>query len=78
MKTTRKLFVSLAFVAALVLAFGLPSGEPVNASPPTCPPIHCPEVLDDYTYLGPCAGGSVCLGWRYAGNGEICHVPALQ
>ena len=80
MKSMLKLGLSLAAVAAIVLSFVALNSEPADATQ-LCPPATCPEVLDGYTYIGPCEGGEVpglpCLGWIYQKGGQRCHVAAL-
>ncbi|MEM7356141.1 MAG: hypothetical protein AAF657_35325 [Acidobacteriota bacterium] len=78
MKASWKLGLSLVAAAVLMVTFFTTSSEPAGAVL-TCPPNHCPEVLDGYTYLGPCVGGpgGPCVGWSYRKGGETCHVAAL-
>ncbi|MEM7586108.1 MAG: hypothetical protein AAF560_22145 [Acidobacteriota bacterium] len=75
MKRAWKLSLSIAAVAALVLTLGAFTSEPADAIL-TCPTVHCSDVLDGWTYLGPCSTGN-CLGWAYRKGAETCHVPAL-
>lgn len=79
MKLGLKLALSLVIVVALAAALFTVTSEPASATQP-CPTNECPEVLDGYTYLGPCvtsSGGNACLGYAYRKGGESCHVPAL-
>ncbi len=79
MKTILKVSFPLMLAAVLILPFVAVTSEPVGATPP-CPPNHCPQVLDGYSYVGTCAtlsGPGPCLGWIYQRGAETCHVAAL-
>ncbi len=78
MKTILKISFPLMLAAALILPFVIATTEPVSAIA-TCPSNRCPQLLDDYTYVGPCRGAastSGCLGWIYRNGGETCYVSA--
>lgn len=75
MKLAWKLGLSLAFAAVLAMTFVTMTSEPASAIL-TCSITHCSEVLDGWTYEGPCTTGD-CLGWSYKRGSERCHVPAL-
>ncbi len=76
MKLAWKLSLSLAAAVVLLVAAGALTSEPANAIL-NCPSTHCSEVLDGWTYLGPCATNGDCLGWAYQRGSEKCHVSAL-
>lgn len=78
MKTLLKISFPLMLAAALILPFVAVTSEPVSAIA-TCPMSRCPQLLDGYTYVGPCrtpASGSGSLGWIYENGGETCYVSA--
>lgn len=80
MKTILKVSLPLMLAAVLLVSFVTITSEPVGAAS-TCPPTHCPQVLDGYSYVSTCAtttGPGPCLGWIYKRGGETCHVSALS